>query len=500
MSDHMSPLDAAFLTLEDEQPEASLAIASVAVLEGPAPRQEEILRTIRARLPLVERYRQKARQVPFDLGPPVWVDDPCFDLRHHVRRVALAPPGGDTELDELIARIMSRRLDRTRPLWEYWVIDNLAADRWALVSKVHHCMVDGVSGTSLYYAIFDVSPEGTRDPPQDTWSPHAEPSALQLSADALRDLLRNPVEQARMAGRALAAPRATARRVLDTVRGLVPLAGALRPAAASTLTGPIGERRRYAAARVPLADVKQTAQRAGVTFNDVVLSAISGAYRAVLRERGEEPHPHAVRSLVPVSVRPPGQESVCDNRISLLLAHLPVHLADPAGRLRAVHEHLSELKASGQAQAGEAIIRLAGHEPFPPVSALMRLAARVPQRQIVTVTTNVPGPRQPLYLLGRRTLEILPYVPIATRLRTGVSVFSYCDRVAFGVTGDHDSAPEVERLARGIEREIERLRAAFQPPAQAPRRARPAQPSRSRAAAGPAAAAARAKAAHPHPA
>ncbi|MFG1949452.1 WS/DGAT domain-containing protein [Nonomuraea sp. NPDC048826] len=162
-----------------------------------------------------------------------------------------------------------------------------------------------------------------------------------------------------------------------------------------------------------------------------------------------------------------------------------------------MHEHLTELKASGEAQAGEAITRLAGHEPFPPVSAVIRLAVRLPQRQIVTVTTNVPGPRQPLYLLGRRALEILPYVPIATRLRTGVSVFSYCDRVAFGVTGDHDSAPEVERLARGIEREIERLRLAFFPPAAAPRRAGSARP---RTKARRSATAARAGAARPRPA
>ncbi|MFG1949453.1 wax ester/triacylglycerol synthase family O-acyltransferase [Nonomuraea sp. NPDC048826] len=332
MSDHMSPLDAAFLTLEDEQPEASMAIASVAVLEGPAPAQQEVVEAIRARLPLIERYRQKARQVPLDLGPPVWVDDPQFDLRHHVRRATLAAPSGDAELDELIARIMSRRLDRTRPLWEYWVIDGLSGDRWALVSKVHHCMVDGVSGTFLYYAIFDESPEGALGLPQDTWSPHAEPSPLRLAAGALRDLLLSPVEQARMLGRALASPRATTGRVATAARGLVSLAGTLRPAAASTLTGPIGERRRYAAARAPLADVKGIARRAGVTFNDVVLSAISGAYRALLHERGEEVHPHTVRSLVPVSVRAPGEEGVCENRISLLLAQLPVHLADPAGR------------------------------------------------------------------------------------------------------------------------------------------------------------------------
>ncbi|QYC40249.1 putative diacylglycerol O-acyltransferase tgs1 [Nonomuraea coxensis DSM 45129] len=460
MTDHMSPLDAAFLTLEDEEPEVSMAISSVAVLDGPAPSHEEFLAAIRARLPLVERYRQKARQVPLDLGAPVWVDDAAFDLTYHVRRVALAPPGGDGPFHELIADIMSQRLDRARPLWEYWVIEGLSGGRWAVVSKVHHCMVDGVSGTQLYYAIFDLSPEGTPGLPQDTWTPDGEPSALSLTAAALRDLLLNPVEQARLIRRAVASPRETARRAAEAVRGLTVLAGALRPATATTLTGPIGERRRYAVARAPLAEVKEIAHRTGVTVNDVVLAAISGGYRSLLRRRGEQPHPRAVRTLVPVSVRAPGEEGVCENRISLLLAFLPVHLADPAERLRAAHEHLAELKAGGEAQAGEALTTLARHEPFPPISWATRLAARLPQRQIVTVTTNVPGPRVPLYLLGRRVREILPYVPIATRLRTGVSVFSYCDQVAFGVTGDHDSAPEVGRLARDIEKELRALAAA----------------------------------------
>ncbi|SPL98959.1 unnamed protein product [[Actinomadura] parvosata subsp. kistnae] len=219
MADHMSPLDAAFLTLEDEQPEVSMAISSVAVLEGPPPGRQEFLDAIRARLPLVRRYRQKARQVPLDLGPPVWVDDPAFDLAYHIRRVALPPPGDDAQLNELIGDIMSQRLDRAHPLWEYWVIEGLAQGRWALVSKVHHCMVDGVSGTHLYYVIFDESPEGTPGLPADEWNPDDEPTALRLTTDALRDLLLNPVEQARLIGRALASPRALAGRVAEAAAG-----------------------------------------------------------------------------------------------------------------------------------------------------------------------------------------------------------------------------------------------------------------------------------------
>jgi WS/DGAT/MGAT family acyltransferase len=187
--------------------------------------------------------------------------------------------------------------------------------------------------------------------------------------------------------------------------------------------------------------VTSIGRQAQVSLNDVALAAITGAFRAVLRARGEEPDPHTVRTLVPVSVRPRGEEITCDNRISMLLAFLPVHLADPQARLRAVHEHLAELKASNEAQAGEAMTSLARHEPFPPISWGMRMAAHVAQRNIVTVTTNVPGPRQPLYLLGRRLVEILPYVPIGVRLRTGITIFTYCDQVTFGIAGDYETEP-----------------------------------------------------------
>ncbi|MFI7150185.1 wax ester/triacylglycerol synthase family O-acyltransferase [Nonomuraea sp. NPDC050022] len=463
MADHMSPLDAVFLDLEDEEPEVSIATASIAVFEGPAPAKEEFLTAMGTRLRLMPRYRQKARQVPFDLGSPVWVDDPAFDLTYHVRRVALAPPGDDPVLHERIGDIMSQRLDRARPLWEYWVIEGLSGGRWALLSKVHPCLADGMSGTYPNQAIFDKSPAGGAEPPQDVWTPGPEPSTLSLAAGALRDLLLSPLEQARMIGRALAAPHATIRRVADTARGLIALTGALWPANASTLTGPISAYRRYAVARASLTDVRKIAHRADVTVNDVALSAISGGFRYLLLQRGEEPHARAARSLVPVSGRARGEEGGYENRVSLMPAFLPVHVADPVERLRVVHEHLAELKASRQAQVEEAMAALAGHEPFLPISWGLRLAAHLPQRHIVTVTTNVRGPREPLYLLGRRVLEILPYVPIALRLRTGVSICTYGDQITFGVTGDYDSAPEVEPFARTIENELQALSLACRP-------------------------------------
>jgi diacylglycerol O-acyltransferase / wax synthase len=459
MVDRMTPLDAAFLEAEDEDRHTSMAIASVAVMQGPAPSHEEFVAAIRGRLALVPRYRQKPRAIPLDLAAPVWVDDPGFDLSYHIRRTAVPAPGGDEALSRLIARVMSQRLDRDRPLWEYWVVENLAGGQWAVISKVHHCMVDGVSGTHLYYALFDASPERGPDVP-DAWVPTPAPSTLRLTADALRELARTPVDQLSMLARELREPRAFARRVADTGRGLATLARALLPASASSLTGPIGQPRRYAMARASLPAALAVARKHRVTLNDVVLAAISAGFRTLLLERGESPDTHAVRSLVPVSVRAPGDEGITDNRVSLMLAFLPVHVADPLERLTAVHDHLCELKASREAEAGEAMTSLARHEPFPPISLGVRMAAHLPQRMIITVTTNVPGPRKPLYILGRRLLTVYPYVPIAARLRTGVSIFTYCDQVTFGVTSDLDSGLDADLLARAIEAGLAELVAA----------------------------------------
>jgi diacylglycerol O-acyltransferase len=471
--EHLTPLDAAFLDAEDEDRDASLAIASIAILEGPAPDQLAFIKAVSGRLPLVPRYRQKVRTVPLDLGQPVWVDDPHFDLAYHVRRTAVPAPGDDAALCRLVARVMAQRLDRDRPLWECWVIEGLADGRWAVLSKIHHCVADGMAGNLLYRLIFDGTPEPSA-PIDDAWKPVCEPSTQRLTLDALGALALSPVDQVRLLARAIQAPAALAGRVLDTARGLATLAGVLRPVTRSTLSGPIGRQRRYAVARASLPEVVRTAQAFGVTVNDVVLAAISGAFRALLIERGEQPNADSVRSLVPVSVRARDQENDIDNRISMMLPLLPVDIADPVLRLSAVHARMAALKASKEAEAGEAMTALARHEPFAPISYGIRLAARLPQRNIVTVTTNVPGPRQPLYLLRQRVVEILPYVPIALRLRTGISVLTYCDRMSFGITADYNSAPETQLLGTAIEAGIADLLNAARALAPQPKPARTA--------------------------
>ncbi|GAB3326405.1 wax ester/triacylglycerol synthase family O-acyltransferase [Geodermatophilus aquaeductus] len=457
--DRMGPLDAAFLQIEDEQPGTSLAISSIAVFEGPVPSAGEFETALAGRLALIPRYRQEVRQVPFDLGPPVWVDAPDFDLAYHLRRTALPAPGGDRELAALMGRVMSQRLDRNRPLWEYWLVEGLAEDRWALISKVHHCMADGVSGTDLYRVVLDPGPEPGPAVPDD-WHPRPEPSTAELTALAARDLATLPWRTTRALAGTARSPRALGRLLLTTARGTAALATALLPTRASSLTGPLSAQRRYAFARGRVEDVSAIRDTFGGTFNDVVMTAVTAGFRQLLISRGERPAPHVIRSLVPVSVRAPGEESIRDNRVSSMLADLPVDVADPLERLAAVRELFGRLKAEHEAEAGAVLVRLAGAEPFAPVASGMRLTWRLPQRSITTVTTNVPGPRAPLYALGRRCVEIVPYVPIASRLRVGVSMFTYAGRLTFGITGDYDTAADVWTLARGIEDSLDELAAA----------------------------------------
>ncbi len=457
--DRLKPLDAVFIDAEDEDRHTSMAIASIAVFEGPVPSDEEFVAYLAGRLPQVPLYRRKLRTVPFRLGRPVWVDDPKFDLRYHVRRTALPEPGGDQQLAELMARVMSQRLDRDHPLWEYWVIEGLTEDRWALISKVHHSMVDGIAGTDLYRVIFDYTPEPSPPAAADDRTVAGEPSAARLAALAALDMAALPARQALALSRAAANPGRTLRQTAGTARAIARLAPSLWPASRSSLSGHIGRERRYTWARASLDDIRTVKRELGGTMNDVVLAAISGGFRAFLLARGELPESHEVPSLVPVSVRAPGEESIYDNRVSAVVADLPVHIDDPVERLAAVRVELESLKSSREALVGETLVTLGNYSPYLLASWWVRMALAA-QREIVTVTTNVPGPRQTLYGMGRRLVEIIPYVPIATTVRTGISIFTYCDNVTFGVTGDFAANPDLDVLAQGIENGLAELVAA----------------------------------------
>ncbi len=454
--DQLTPLSASFLQAEDVDAGAALAIGSFAIFEGPAPDFEDFLDTIRGRLPLIPRYRQKVRRVAFDLAPPTWVDDPGFDLRWHVRRTALPAPGGREEIGRLLSRVMAARMDRGRPLWEYWFVEGVGEGRWALLSKLHHSLADGVSGTDLYQLVLDPTPT-PRPPEVDTWEPGPPEPAWSVVSHAARDLVAAPAGVARAAARVLRAPGPMVARTLRTTQGLASLATAARPVEATSLTGHLDGSRRYAWTSLSLATTQAARRALGVSVNDLALAAITGGFRELLVSRGETPEPHAVRTLVPVSTRAGGSDGMTDNQVSLMLPYLPVDIDDPVERLHEVHRRIASLQDRHEPEAGGAVTRLAERMPFLPVSWGMRLALTVPQRQIATVTTNVPGPRTTLYALGRELQEVLPYVPIADRVRIGVAIFSYRDNLVFGITGDYASTPDLEVLTKGIESSIAEL-------------------------------------------
>lgn len=457
--ERMSPLDATFLHVEDDV--THMHIASTLIFEGPPPRYDELLAMIAGKLPLVEKYRKIVKFVPFNLGRPVWVDDPHFNIEYHVRHTALPSPGGDDELRRLIGRVMGQQLDRNRPLWELWMVEGLDDGKWAIMSKVHHCMVDGVSGTELLAVVLDAEPDPPRPEPA-PWYPAESPSGVALALEAVGAMAVSPFEQMRAVRSATRVPRHAVEQLREAGQGLAGLAGLIRPTVASSLNGPIGPHRRYDWATTSVDAIKRVRKGLGGSFNDVVLAAITGGFRTLLESRGE-PVDRVLRTMVPVSVRPRDDRGVAvgdgnmANKVSAMFAELPVALADPAERLHAVSAQLANLKESRQAVAGEALTSLSGFAPPALLALGARIATKTAQRNINTVTTNVPGPQIPLYVLGRRMLAAYPYVPLAGQVRIGIAIFSYDGHVTFGVTGDYDAAPDIEVLCRGIEADMAEL-------------------------------------------
>lgn len=433
----LGPLDSGFIELEDTDRHVSAGIGAIAIVAGSPPPRAELAAELAQRVDVDRRMHQKVRRAPWDLAAPEWVPDPNFDMAHHLRWMALPEPGGEDALYELIAEVMEERLDRDHPLWQCVIVEHLAGERWAMIVKVHHSMVDGISGMALFEQLCD-------DPGQrDT----AAPSADRRSADwpaLLAKSVRLPIDAPRFAVR--------------TVRAALPLAlSAVLPARGSSLNGSIGRQRRYTVARASLPDVREIGAAFGATVNDVVLAAVAAAFRTVLLKRGEEPTAGKLRILTPVSVRAADAKTVLDNRVSAMLPLLPIELADPAEQLTTVHRRLAEHKASGEAAAVNSFLLLARWLPFAPIAWAVRLASRYPQRGIASLATNVPGPRRRLHLYGNEVQEVLAYAPIAMRVRTGIAILSYADQLRFGITGDYDSTPDLHLLAERIEETIEDL-------------------------------------------
>ncbi|HEY9304240.1 MAG TPA: wax ester/triacylglycerol synthase family O-acyltransferase [Mycobacterium sp.] len=448
--EQLNALDAGFLMAEDSDRNVSLAIGGIAIIDGSAPDFGRFKDVLAERIRAIPRCTQMLRTQPFDMGAPQWVDDPGFDLSRHVRRTAVPRPGDDAELFRVVADVLERRLDRDRPLWECWVIEGLKGNRWAILMKIHHCMADGISATRILSRLCDdVDGDAFARPGGAKRTAVAHSHLKPVSDSGPRS---NPVNNLWRAATGIA--DAAAR----TMTGAAELtAGLLRPNVNSSLVGPVTAMRRYRAVRVPLADIEQVCRKFDVTINDVALTAITSGFRSVLLRRGEEPRPDSLRTLVPVSVRSPDALDKPGNRLSVMLPYLPVEQPDPIQQLRTVHGRMTRAKHGGQRQAGNAAVSATNYVPFMLSSWMIRLLTRLPQRGIMTLATNVPGPRRQLQMMGGNVARLLPIPPIALRLRTGVAVLSYVDDLVFGITADYNAGADVDELANGIETAITRL-------------------------------------------
>jgi diacylglycerol O-acyltransferase len=444
----LSAQDVSFFHIEDAG--YPMHIGSVSVFEGPPPEFADVLRMFESKLPRVPRYRQRVRTVPLTMNRPVWRDDPYFQLEYHLRHTGLPSPGGQEQLRRLVGRVMGQQLDRQRPLWETWVVEGLTGGRWALISKVHHALVDGVGGSELLSLVLDDHPR-TPPPRPRPWQPDPEPGGWALAAEAVTDVVGGAFRGLVGAARATVGdPRGSAFRLAATVRGMATLPHLAVPKQASALNGPIGPHRRWVTASASLDDIKRIRKAHGGTVNDVVLAAATQGMRRFLDYRGEPVSGRTVRAMIPVSVRGDAADRT-GNRVAAIFAELPVGLDDPVERLHALTAQLQELKSSAQALAADALVGLAGFAPPAILAAAVRPVFAYPQRYLNTIVTNVPGPQRPLYALGRRMVACYPFVPIASTLRITTAVFSYDGTVYFGVTGDFGTVPDLDVVGQGVE-------------------------------------------------
>jgi len=454
--DRLGPIDATFYHLESRT--TPMHVGSVSVMEGPAPRYEELTALLAAKLPLVRRYRQRVRTVPLGLGRPVWVDDQDFQIGQHVRQVAVGAPGGDEQLRGLVARVVEQPLDMTRPLWEVWLVDGLEDDRWAIIAKVHHCMVDGIAGTDLLQLIFDREPEAAGGEPE-PWAPGPEPSTAAVIARSLRDTVTDAGHhtiQQLGALRGLTSPAEWVRRTDAVTAAILDLTRQATAQTASSLNGPLGRRRRWAWTATDLSTIRRTGRRLGGSTNDVVLCAITAGLRDLLAGRGQLTDRLVVRALVPVSVRRSSERGKVGNRIATVLVDLPVGETDPLARFAAVQRQMDDRKRLVLAADARTMLS-AGDLVAPALLTLGAHATRSAQPIAQAVATNVPGPPKPLYALGRRMISLHAHVPIAMGCRLAIGIFSYAGRMTFGINADHDGVPDVDVLAAGIERGLEEL-------------------------------------------
>jgi diacylglycerol O-acyltransferase len=432
-------------------------IGGLTIVEGPPPTMEEFLEQIRRRLHVVPRYRHKLAYTAIDSGRPVWIDDPSFNLEYHVRHTALPAPGGWEQLQDLTARIFSQQLDRSKPLWEMWLIEGLDENRFALITKTHHSLIDGIAGVDLATVLFDLSPEPPALPNSGRpWRPHPEPGTAQLVAAGVQGAARAGVELVEGAIDALAHPERALARAKEAAEGIGEIVWAgLNPAPETPLNVPIGPHRRFVGITRELAQFKTVKNAFGGTVNDVVLAVVAGALRSFLIARGRRTAGVEMRALVPVSVRTDDERDGGGNRIVVMRGPLPVYISDPLNRLRFVSSAMDGLKESKQALGAEVI---AGAQNFAPPTILAQ-ASRLnfSTRLFNLIVTNVPGPQFPLYVLGREMLQAIPVAFLPENHALAIAIMSYNGQMNFGLLGDFDALPDIGAIGETIEHELDTL-------------------------------------------
>lgn len=440
-------------------------VASVSIFQGQPPTHEEFREHIASRLHLVPRFRQKLRFVPLDQGRPVWIDDPHLNLDYHVRQTALPAPGSDEQLRNLAARIFSQQLDRSKPLWELWLVEGLSGERFAIIGKSHHALVDGVSGVDITTVLFDLDPEPQGRPEKaPPWLARPEPTDFQLLADALKERMTSPKEVYRGFRAALRGPR----KVLAGLGATSKMVSAGMAAPSTVFNVEIGPHRRFAMVQADLGDLKRVKDKHGGTVNDVILSIVAGALGKYLRARGHDTEGLELRAMVPVSVRTSEEQGALGNRISAMMAPLPVWCEDPVERLRLMTQEMGDLKSSGQAVGAEILTKLTDFAPSTIASQAARLQPA--QRFFNLVVTNVPGPQFPLYVLGRKMESIFPMVPLARRQALCVGIMSYNGQVNFGLIGDYDAMADLESFGLDLEAAAQEIVATAPPKKKKPKK------------------------------
>ena len=444
-TDRLTPLDASFLHLEDQnQP---MHVGCVMVFDGEPPAYDDLVDHVRGRLGMVPRYRQKLAGVPLGQGRPKWVDDDEFDVCFHVRATALPSPGTEKELKNLAARVFATPLNREKPLWEMWLIEGLADGQFAMLSKTHHALVDGISGMDILSVLFAPDDED-RQREADEWRPQPAPNGLELLAEAVFERVTQPAEIVRAPLRLLRRPRRVAQQAFEFAVGAGALAWAgLRPAPRTPYNARmVGANRRYTWVRGNLDDVKAIKNELGGTVNDVILTVVTRALRKHLEKRGESTDGLTMKAFVPVSMRSDeerGSEAL-GNQVGGMIAPLPVGCPDPQRCLRQISEAMGGLKKSGQAVGAQALTELTGFAPPNLIGQAVRLP--IPQRFVNLVVTNVPGPQFPLYMADRELLDIFPLVPIGNNMNLGIAIVSYNGTVDFGLVGDYDALHDLDDL------------------------------------------------------